>query len=254
MREADGERRRVIRCERLLPSDGRNEGDLKMGDTEWRQSPDGEWWFRGPDGSWHPSNTAPEATEPQAPHLTTPAADPESAARRARPTAGTAALPKAPPLPPTETIRSANPATLATGAWLAIAAGVLAVISSFLPWEHLSAVFVSVDRNGFQLGQNESFSPDGLIVLLLGMVTAIIGITRLTRTPAPSFLQRSPILTGIAIIVVGALEISPINQQIQTIENASSAAAGSIGFGLWLAIISGVTAVVAGLVIRSNSS
>jgi hypothetical protein len=218
-----------------------------VSDAEWRQSPDGDWWFRGPDGAWHPGDIGPE--ERPASDLARPPAAPNWG-----PGSGTSTLPKAPPLPPADAVQSSDPSTLAAGAWLAIIAGVLAVVGSFLPWEHFSALFVTVNRNGFQLGANEGFSVDGLIILLLGMVTVIIGITKLTRTVAPRFLQRSSIVTGIAIAVVAALEISPIRQNIRTVENASSAASGSVGFGLWLAIISGVVAVVAGLMIRSNQA
>lgn len=266
-----------------------------MIETEWRESPDGSWWFMGPDNRWHPSDVGPDEIEAQPAVASTSAAessmdqassqvasnpaagvqtttgsstDSGSAMRREPPGSAASTLPKAPPLssepgprmssqPSTGSANGAGAASstassLPTGAWLAIISGVLAVVASFLPWVHFSAVFVSVDRNGFQLGQGESFSAAGLIVLLLGVVTAVIGIAKLTSSATPRYMQRSSIVTGIAIIVVAAGEISPIHGLINNVESASSAATGSVGFGLWLAIVSGALAVVAGAVLRSS--
>jgi hypothetical protein len=52
--------------------------------------------------------------------------------------------------------------------WVLIVAGALVAIGSLLPWEQASTGFVSITRNGFQLGANLSFSTDGLVVMALG--------------------------------------------------------------------------------------
>ena len=83
------------------------------------------------------------------------------------------------------------------GAWLAIIGGLLIGISAFLPWLTATALIDHVSRNGFQLGNNFGFSADGVVCIILGVVTVLVGIARLTNSATPRFLQRSAIVTGI---------------------------------------------------------
>lgn len=199
-----------------------------MADTEWRQGPDGGWWFRGPDNQWHPSDVGPAAEA---------AGGPAGVSVEASVSPNTAGYPPPAPSP--------------VGAWLGIVAGGLAAVASFLPWVHFTTGLVSVSRNGWQLGAGEGFSVDGAIVLGLGLVTVVIGIAKLTRSATPRYMQRSPIVTGIAIAALALLELPSIHTLIRNATSQDSYIVGSVGVGVWLAVAAGVIAIVAGLVLRS---
>ena len=108
------------------------------------------------------------------------------------------------------------------------------------------------NRNGFQLGADASFSVDGLIAVVLGVVTIVIGIARLTGTAMPRFLQRSSIVTGIALVILGASDVASVSNMVQNVKSQSSAVIASVGFGLYIVIFGGVVAIVAGLILRQH--
>lgn len=192
-----------------------------MSESEWRQSPDGAWWFRGPDNRWHPSDIGP-------------AQRPASSTRS----------------PSTVGISSSLPA----GAWLAIIAGTLAAIGSLLPWVHFTTGLVSIDRNGWQLGAHDGFSVSGPVVMLLGVVTVVIGIGKLTQSSIPRYMQSSPIVTGIAIAYFPLKDLSSIHNLIRSVQSQDSYALGSVGVGLWLTVAGGAVAIVSGLILRSETA
>ena len=183
---------------------------------QWRQTPDGIWWFAGADGHWHPSTTSPSS--------------------------------------PTSTARPAQSwSTTEAGAWAAIAGGVLMAVSAFLPWVTAHALFVSIDRNAFQLGNQDGFSADGPVLLGLAVLTILVGITRLLGTSMPRYLQRSSIVTGIGAGVVVINRAPSIHDQTQHLNRLGDGlVSASIGYGLWVAAVAGVIAVVGGLILRSN--
>ena len=153
-----------------------------------------------------------------------------------------------------QTLEDASSTTPA-GAWLAIIGGLISGIGSFLPWFSATVPLLgTLNRNGFQLGSNDSFSADRLIAILLSIVTIIIGIARLTNSSMPRFIQRSSIVTGIVLIIVGASDIGSVNTMVKNVENGSSSVLASIGFGLYLVIVGGVVALVGGLVLRRRDS
>ena len=194
-----------------------------MTDSERRQAPDGSWWFRDMDNQWRPEQE--------------------------RPAVGDSVVQS-----PASLTHVAAKSQLPAGAWLAVIAGGLAALASFLPWVHFTTGLVSLDRNGWQLGDRLGFSIDGAIVMALGLVTLAIGIAKLTRSATPRYMQRSPIVTGIAIAAVPLLDLSGIHTLIRNATAADSYILGSVGFGVWLAVAAGVIAIVSGLILRSETA
>jgi hypothetical protein len=86
--------------------------------TLWRQAQDGSWEWQAPDGRWHP-------------------APPQSG----------------PPPPPGSVVTTEPQSTMPAGAWLAIAGGVLGVVSAFLPWVTFTSGFGNVARDSLQLAR-----------------------------------------------------------------------------------------------------
>ena len=138
--------------------------------------------------------------------------------------------------------------TLPAGGWLAIIAGALMVFGSFLPWVTEHTFLVTVSRNAFELGSDSGFSIDGVICVALGIVTAVIGIARLTRSAMPRLMQGSPIITGIAAALLVANRAPSINDLAREINSSSNGlATASIGYGLWTVAVGAAVAIVAGL-------
>jgi len=146
----------------------------------------------------------------------------------------------------------ASSSTLQAGAWLSVMSGVLMAVSAFLPWFTASLLGVTLNRNAFQLGANDGFSADGVILVVFGVITVLIGITRLSRSSMPRFVQRSPIITGIVSAAVAGDRIPSVNSLIHNIQNSDSSIVASFGIGLYLAFVAGGVSIIGGLVLRSK--
>jgi len=128
------------------------------------------------------------------------------------------------------------------------------VIGAFLPWWHVTSGAFTVDRNGFQLGVNESFSIDGAIAVGLAVVAILIGITRLTRSSLPSLFQRSPIIVavGAGISLFSSVQgIRDTHLSGTTIDGIQIAAPTStVGYGVWIVGIGIVLIFLGGLILH----
>jgi hypothetical protein len=141
--------------------------------------------------------------------------------------------------------------TTPSGAWLAIVGGGLMAIGVILPWITATAALgISISRDGFQLGNDDALTFDGPVLLLLGIVTIVIGVSRLTNTAPPRFLQRSSIVTGIVAAAVLINRYSGIHDLVNQV-NSSSSALASIGYGFWVCSAGALAAFVGGLVLRA---
>jgi hypothetical protein len=139
------------------------------------------------------------------------------------------------------------------GAGFAIVGGVLMSVSAFSPWLTANALFVNVNRNAFQLGNDFRFSPDGLILIGLGLITIIVGMTRLASSTMPRYLQRSTIVTGIGALLVVLNREPAIHTLVSQVNKVDSgAASASIGYGLWVAGLAGAIAIAGGLILRAR--
>jgi hypothetical protein len=131
--------------------------------------------------------------------------------------------------------------------------GLLIVFGSFLPWLTATAPFVgTISVNGMQGG-------DGVITLVLGVITILIGVTRLTATKMPARLWRSSIVTG---VITGALAIYDYNQVQERITGAKTAAkatgdlpfdipvVANVGTGIWALFVGAALAILGGMLVR----
>jgi hypothetical protein len=122
--------------------------------------------------------------------------------------------------------------------------GVLIVLGSFLPWLTATAPFVgTISRNGMEGG-------DGVITLILGVVTILIGVTQLTGTNLPTLLQRSPIVTGAIAGIVAVTNYLNVQQRIEDVREESELIAASVGAGIWTLVVGAVLAIVGGVLVR----
>jgi hypothetical protein len=131
--------------------------------------------------------------------------------------------------------------------WLLIFGGALMIIGSFLPWAQERIFAFSVDRNGMQMGNNLSFSIDGLFTVFLGALIALIGITNLTGTTFPRWIKRSAIWLGILGLSTSIYDYSSINDTVNKLSSQYSTGSFSVGYGLWMVIIGAGIAFVFGV-------
>jgi hypothetical protein len=136
---------------------------------------------------------------------------------------------------------------------VALVGGALLVLSAFLPWFTATVFTLSISRNGMQLGQGDSFSIDGLLMVLFGVEVLIVAVTRLTAAQLPTWLQSSTIVVGVAAVAVALFEIPSVNDLVNHVRQSSSIAVASVGFGLYVAILGGLVAVGGGIAMRTGS-
>jgi len=150
----------------------------------------------------------------------------------------------------------ATTSTTPAGAWFSILGGAIAVVSGFLPWVMATTgLGGGFTRNAFQFGAHESFSVDGVVLMVLGTIAVIIGIVRLTNSAMPRFLQRSPIVLGIVVALVPLNRLPAINSSVHNIQNAcSGACTASIGYGVYTAFVGALLMLIGGFVLRARSS
>jgi hypothetical protein len=147
-----------------------------------------------------------------------------------------------PPPPPAPSGLMRNP--VVPGATMALLGGVLIVLGSFLPWLTATAPLVgTISRNGMEGG-------DGIITLILGVVTILIGVTQLTATNLPTLVQRSTIVTGAITGIVAIINYLNVQRRIEDVREESELIAASVGAGIWTLIVGAVLAIVGGVLVR----
>lgn len=159
----------------------------------------------------------------------------------------------APPHPPTTAFQATRTDTTPAGSVLAILSGAVMAIGAFLPWFTAHIGFATLNRNAFQLGNNYGFSIDGVLLLAFGAIAIAIGISRFTRSQMPRWIQRSPIVLGLAAGLVLVNRVPSINDLAHNVEGASSLLSAGIGYGVWVTGVGAALAVAAGFALRSQT-
>ncbi len=129
--------------------------------------------------------------------------------------------------------------------WAVIVGGALLAIGTLMAWLTASDALLNVSRNAFQLGPHEGLTADGPIVLVLGLVLTGIGISRLTRSSMPRFVQRSPVVAALGACIVMGLEYPSVHNWVSQV--SSSTVLASIGVGYWICCLGAIVALLAGL-------
>lgn len=145
------------------------------------------------------------------------------------------------------------PPVRTSGILITIAGGLL-VLGSFLPWATVHVFGRTIHRSGMDWRA-------GIFVLALGVITLLVGIAALVRL-------RLPNLTGLAIMIAGAIaavlgiwEFARVSTRLNTFRALEDRfgpargllarfATGHVGIGLWAVIAGAVLAVVAGFMLQ----
>ena len=134
--------------------------------------------------------------------------------------------------------------------WTVVASGALVVLGSLLTWMTATAGIISISRNAFQMGDHESLTPDGPLVMVLGLSLVGIGVAHLTSTSMPRLVQRSPIIVGLGIGLVLGYDYRSIHDWALSLN--SSGALGSVGTGFWVCCVGDALALLAGIGLMSS--
>jgi hypothetical protein len=92
---------------------------------------------------------------------------------------------------------------------------------------------------------------DGIITLILGVVTILISVSQLTATRLPALLQRSSIATGIITGAVAIYDYVDVQRRIQDVKEQTELISASVGAGIWTLIVSAILAIVGGVLVRN---
>jgi hypothetical protein len=134
--------------------------------------------------------------------------------------------------------------------------GLLIVFGSFLPWLTATAPLIgTVNVSGMQGGG------DGVFTLVLGVLTILIGVTRLTATNMPALLWRSSIVTGVITGAVAIYGYISVQERITEMKTAAKAAGdlpfdipviANVGTGIWALFVGAALAILGGVLIRKT--
>jgi hypothetical protein len=134
--------------------------------------------------------------------------------------------------------------------------GVLLVIGSIAPWTQSSFVTIPVTfyRNGLQLGTHNGFSVAGVFSIAVGASAIVSGATRLAEKPLPRFLDVPPLadgVVGLAVGLYGLAEATWYKSQLLVppgrFPSAEAIFNATAGYGIWLVVVGGWLALVAGI-------
>ncbi len=115
--------------------------------------------------------------------------------------------------------------------------GALFAAGSFLPWATASSAFMSVSRSGMEGG-------DGMITVFLGVVIALLGLTRVQRPGLPGN-RLTMVLLGVAAIGMAWFEGSNIQGKLEAVSSAYVVA--SVGIGIYVMGVGGVLVLLTSL-------
>lgn len=138
------------------------------------------------------------------------------------------------PLPNSRTVLS----------WAILGGGVMIAAGTLFAWLTATTALISVSRDAFQLGANESLTADGPIVLVLGLMTMAIGIASITDSAMPRFSQKYALILGLAAAVYLGIEYRSVHNWVNQV--SSSYATASIGTGYWICCIGALITMIAG--------
>lgn len=159
-----------------------------------------------------------------------------------------------PPLGPTPSVSTTTGVLerrQSTGASFTLVGGILMVGGALLPWVTIRIGTAVVSRNAMQLGPNFTMTIVGPFLLVMGALTAVVGLTRLAAKSTPVLLNGSTILTGLASGVFVALNY-PIFPS--TLSNFVTATGGSaeVAYGYWVCAAGCAFSVLGGILVGTK--
>lgn len=124
--------------------------------------------------------------------------------------------------------------------YLLIIGGTVTAAGSLLPWTHATIFFTTLNRNGMQLGVNRSFSVNGLITLIFGILGVIVAVIHMKRDVQPIAYAFVAAVGGIVSLGIGLNGIREAMNYTVAVKSGLLFVSAGIGSGLWMVILGSV--------------
>lgn len=122
-----------------------------------------------------------------------------------------------------------------------LVAAALTILGALLPWATIQTVFGSVSVSGVDDGR------DGTLTVFLGLILGVVALVALVRRSRGVAVGVTAIVIGVLVGLIGVIDVVDVSRVADDV-NAEGFARASVGVGLWLTCLSGVLAVVGGIV------
>jgi len=125
---------------------------------------------------------------------------------------------------------------------LSILSGLLLVAGAFLPWATLSnSLGASYTITGIEA--------DGIFTIVIGAVIVLVSYLLIIRKAKGKKSGIGLFVVGLVALVIGAIDTMGVNQVIEEKKSvmAQSGIAAHVGIGLYLTLIGGILALIAGI-------
>ena len=153
-------------------------------------------------------------------------------------------------LEPETTTPDQSTSSRALFGWAILVGGLMTAGGTLLAWLTATSGLISVSRDAFQLGANESLTADGPIILVLGLATMAFGVASITNSELPGFLRKYAMVFSLAAAIVLGLEYGSLHNWVKQVGGTYSTA--SIGTGYWVCCIGALVAMFAGATVLHN--
>ena len=138
-------------------------------------------------------------------------------------------------------------------ATLALTGGGLIAASSVMPWFIVALGAGQVVRNGFQLGNDLSFSVDGMIVVVAGLTSMTVGVRQLRKSASATSWACLPIAAGLAALAVAADQLPSLESLGIHVEALYGGGSAGPGYGLDVLIAGAGLAIASGVLARGQT-
>jgi hypothetical protein len=132
--------------------------------------------------------------------------------------------------------------------------GAAVVVASFLPWFTANFGIGPFNRNGFQSWDSEQLNLDGVVTVVLGVLTGLVAVLRAGNwTGVPRnfsrVLARLPIVTAGAVGVLLSYRIPALDALAKEVSASYAGISAKVGYGIWLMAAGVVCAATGGFVV-----
>ncbi len=134
--------------------------------------------------------------------------------------------------------------SLNIAAALILLGGAVFAAGSFLPWVTVYSAFASASRSGMEGG-------DGMITVFLGVVIALLGLTRLQRPGLPG---NRAVMVLLGVIAIGLAWFEGATIQNNLAASTSPYVTASVGMGIYAMGVAGVLVVLTSMFGEPNAA
>lgn len=138
-----------------------------------------------------------------------------------------------------------------TGASFTLFGGILMVGGALLPWVTIRIGASVVNRNAMQLGPNFTVTFVGPLLLVVGVLTALVGMARLASRSTPVLVNGSTIISGLIAGIFVALNYPIFPSNLSNLVRVTGGSAG-VAYGYWVCAAGCAFSVLGGILVGTK--